>query len=368
LTASRHETTRIGRAMAKPSLGFGIVGVGMIAEFHAQAIRAIDGAHLVASYARRDATVREFAQRHSGAACTEMGEFLARDDLDIVAICTPSVAHLEPCLAAAAAGKHVICEKPLEVTTARIDSMIEACDRAGVMLAGIFPRRFNPSTTYLKQAIDHGRFGRIALVEASVKWWRTQAYYDSGDWRGTWALDGGGALMNQGIHTVDLLLHLMGDVHSVRAETRLVAHAGIEVEDTAIAMLTFKNGTIGVIQGSTACWSAAGHPAEIHIMGSGGSAIMADDRFRVWEFQDAIPEDSAIRETHGAQDGDAGAGAADPGAIDFKWHQRNFEDALAALWANEPPWVNGAEARRAVALIRAIYDSAAQGGCKVEVH
>jgi UDP-N-acetyl-2-amino-2-deoxyglucuronate dehydrogenase len=354
--------------MAKPSVGFGIIGVGMIAEFHAQAIHAIEGAHLVASYSRNDSSLTEFAQRHGGGTYTDIGEFLARDDLDIVAICSPSGAHLEPCLAAAAAGKHVICEKPLEVTTARVDAMIDACDAAGVMLAGIFPRRFNPSTSHLKHAIDQGRFGKIAMVEASVKWWRTQAYYDSGDWRGTWALDGGGALMNQGIHTIDLLLHLMGDVQSVRAETGLVAHAGIEVEDTAIAMLTFTNGTMGVIQGSTACWSATGHPAEIHIMGSGGSAIMADNRFRVWEFQNAIPEDSAIRETFGAQDGDAGAGAADPGAIDFKWHQRNFEDALAALQRGEAPRVNGAEARRAVALIRAIYDSAAQGGRKVEVH
>ena len=354
--------------MAKTSVGFGIVGVGMIAEFHAQAIHAIDGAHLVASYSRSQPSVTEFAQRHGGGACTDISEFLARRDLDIVAICTPSGAHLEPCLAAAAAGKHVICEKPLEVTTARVDAMIAACDAAGVMLAGIFPRRFNPSTTHLKQAIDQGRFGQIALVEASVKWWRTQAYYDSGDWRGTWALDGGGALMNQGIHTIDLLLHLMGDVKSVRAETKLVAHAGIEVEDTAVAMLEFKSGALGVIQGSTACWSATGHPAEIHIMGSGGSAIMTDDRFRVWEFRDAISEDNAIREINITQDGGAGAGAADPGAIDFKWHQRNFEDALAALQKNKPPRVNGVEARRAVALIGAIYESAAKSGCKVEVH
>jgi UDP-N-acetyl-2-amino-2-deoxyglucuronate dehydrogenase len=353
--------------MVKPSFGIGVVGVGMIAEFHAKAILAIDGAQLVATYSRRDQAAGEFAARHGGAAYTDYDKFLAHDGLDIVAICTPSGAHLEPCIAAAKAGKHVICEKPLEVTTKRVDAMIDACNKAGVVLAGIFPRRFNPSTQLLKQAVDQGRFGAIATADAYVKWWRTQGYYDSGAWRGTWALDGGGALMNQSIHTIDLLLHLMGDVASVRAETRLIAHDGIEVEDTAVAMLEFKSGALGVIQGSTACWSDTGHPAEIHIMGSDGSVIMADDRFRTWTFQDETTEDAHIRQTHGTDSVQIGAGAADPSAIDFGWHQRNYEDALGALRESRAPSVDGGEARRAVALIRAIYDSAAQDGQKVEV-
>ena len=357
----------MSKLFTKTSLGFGIVGIGMIAEFHAKAIGAMDGAHLVASYSRRESSAKAFANRFGGAADTDFDAFLARDDIDVITICTPSGAHLEPCLAAAAVGKHVICEKPLEVTTNRIDAMIDACAKADVMLAGIFPRRFNPSSTLLKQAVDEGRFGRIALAEASVKWWRTQDYYDSGAWRGTWALDGGGALMNQSIHTIDLLLHLMGDVDSVRAETKLVAHDSIEVEDTATALLNFKNGTLGVIQGSTACWSETGHPAEIQIMGSDGSVIMADDRFRVWEFNDATPDDDEIRATYSAAETATGAGGADPSAIDFGWHQRNFEDAVNALRAGVPPRVDGLEARRAVALIRAIYESAAQGGEKVEV-
>lgn len=351
--------------MARETYGFGIVGVGMIAEFHAKALRDMAGARLVASCSRRADAVAGFAGRHGGAAYTDIDAFLAHDGLDVVVICTPSGAHLEPCLAAAAAGKHVVCEKPLEVTVERVDRMIAACEDAGVMLAGIFPRRFNPSTALLKQAVEAGRFGRIASADAYVKWWRTQAYYDSGAWRGTWELDGGGALMNQSIHTIDLLLHVMGDVSAVRAQTRLVAHSGIEVEDSAVAMLEFESGALGVIQGSTACWSRGGHPAEVQIAGEGGSAFMADDRFRVWEFADAGADDDRIRREFGIAADAAGAGAANPAAIDHRWHQRNLEDAVAALRDGRTPGIDGREARRSVALIRAIYDSAGRDGDKI---
>lgn len=353
--------------MTSPPIRFGITGPGMIAEFHAQAIAAILNAELVAVHGRDAAKVASFAKRHGGTAYTDYDSFLAHSPLDVVTVCTPSGHHLEPVEAAARAGKHIICEKPLEVTLPRIDRMIDECDRAGVMLAGIFPRRFNPSTHLLREAVRDGRFGRIAMADAYVKWWRSQDYYDSGAWRGTWALDGGGALMNQSIHTVDLLLHIAGDVRQVRARTALIAHSGIEVEDTAVAMLEYVNGALGVIQGSTACWSENGHPAEIQICGDGGSVFMADDKFRAWEFRDARPEDADIREAYGLATAAAGAGAADPKAIDFTWHQRNFEDAIAALDAGRTPSVDGREARRAVALIRAIYDSAAAGGAEVEV-
>jgi len=346
------------------SFGFGIVGLGMIAEFHAQALRAMEGAEAVACYSRDSVKAAAFAERHGCTAYSDYAAFLADARLDVVTICTPSGAHLEPVLAAAEAGKHIVCEKPLEVTTDRVDRMIAACGAAGVMLAGIFPRRFNPATSLLKRAVEVGRFGQIASADAYVKWWRSQAYYDSGAWRGTRALDGGGALMNQSIHTIDLLLHIMGDAKSVRAETRQVAHSDIEVEDTAAAMLEFESGALGVIQGSTACWSADGHPAEVQIAGSGGSVFMADDRFRVWEFREETDEDAAVRETYGVGVSGGGAGAADPSAIDFTWHQRNFEDAVAALREGRAPQIDGREARRSVALIEAVYRSAAQSGRK----
>jgi len=354
---------------SKGTYRFGIVGIGMIADFHARAIAAMSDAQLVAVCSRSLETAREFAARHGCAAYSDYDAFLAHDDLDIVTVCTPSGAHLEPVERAAAAGKHIICEKPLEVTTERIDHMIAACERAKVMLAGIFPRRFNESTAILKTAVDGGRFGKIAMADAYVKWWRSQDYYDSGAWRGTRALDGGGALMNQSIHTIDLLLHVMGDVKHVRAETKLIAHHAIEVEDTAVAMLEFESGALGVIQGSTACWSAAGHPAEVHICGSEGSVFMSDDKFRVWEFANAHPVDNDVRRNFGLRsDSMAGAGAADPAAIDFSWHQRNFEDAIASLRDKRTPAIDGHEGRRAVALINAIYRSAEAGGERQQVY
>lgn len=346
---------------------FGIVGAGMIAEFHAKSIAAMKGSEIAAVYSRRSEPASELAAKYGCTAYTDYDAFLNHEGLDIVTICTPSGAHLEPVQAAARAGKHIICEKPLEVTTARVDQMIDVCQQHGVTLAGIFPRRFNAATTLLKQAIDTGRFGKINMADAYVKWWRTQAYYDSGAWRGTWELDGGGALMNQSIHTIDLLLHVMGDVKSVRAETRLVAHDGIEVEDTAIAMLEFESGALGVIQGSTACWSREGHPAEVHITGSEGSVFMTDDKFRVWEFQNATDDDETIRSRYGLGSTTAGAGAADPSAIDFKWHQKNFEDAVLAIEEKRTPAIDGHEARRSIALINAIYRSAGQNGEKQEV-
>lgn len=353
--------------MSVDRVRFGIVGAGMIAEFHALAIEAMADAELVAVFARRPEAAEVLAARFGCTAYTDYAAFLDHDGLDIVTICTPSGAHLEPVVAAAAAGKHILCEKPLEVTCARIDQMIATCDEANVMLAGIFPRRFNPATELLRDAVAKGRFGKIASADASVKWWRSQDYYDSGAWRGTHELDGGGALMNQSIHTVDLLLHVMGDVKAVWAQTRLVAHSGIDVEDTAVAMLEFENGALGTIQGSTACWSEKGHPAEVQICGSHGSVFMADDRFRVWEFREPETADAEILATYGQKSDAAGAGAADPTAIDFGWHQANFEDAVKAMHEGRAPSVDGREARRAVALIRAIYQSAASGGAKVEV-
>ncbi|MGI9476330.1 MAG: Gfo/Idh/MocA family protein [Hyphomicrobiaceae bacterium] len=346
---------------------FGIIGAGMIAGFHARAIAAMAGAELVAVYARRAEAATELTGQFGGTAYDDLDAFLAHDGLEVVTICTPSGAHLEPAIAAARAGKHIICEKPLEVTTERIDRMIAACRDAGVCLAGIFPRRFNPATDHFREAVAAGRFGRIALADAIIKWWRPQSYYDNGAWRGTWALDGGGALMNQSIHTVDLLLHIMGDVESVRAQTRLIAHEGIEVEDTATAMLTFKNGALGTVQGSTACWSAAGHPAEIQVCGEHGSVFMSDDRFKVWEFARESGADRRIRDSFGLDANAAGAGAADPSAIDFSWHQRNFEDVVEAIRAGRAPTIDGTEARRAVALIEAIYQSAKADGGRVDL-
>ena len=223
----------------------GIIGAGVIADFHAQAIQAIHGTELVAAFARNQDKADSFSQNYGCSGYSDLDEFLKHPGMDIVTIGSVSGVHLEHTTAAAKAGKHIICEKPLEVTPERIDEMIKICVENGVMLSGIFPRRFNDSTHIFKEAIDSGRLGKLVLCDTAIKWWRTQEYYDSGAWRGTWALDGGGALMNQSIHTIDLMLHLMGDVQSVSASGGLEAHESIEVEDVAVAIVEFESGARG---------------------------------------------------------------------------------------------------------------------------
>ncbi len=344
---------------------FGIIGAGMIANFHAKAIQAMEGGELHSFYGRRQEAVDELVAANGGRGFTDFDEFLADPELDIVTIATPSGAHLEPAVAAAKAGKHVICEKPLEITPERIDLMISACEDAGVTLSGIFNRRFHPAMDAFKRSVDDGRFGKLTLCEASVKWYRDQAYYDSGAWRGTWALDGGGALMNQSIHLIDQLIYLAGDVASVSASTACLAHEGIEVEDTAVAILEFKNGARGVIQGSTACWSSTGHPAEVNLCGDQGSAFLADEKFKVWDFAESAPEDEVVLAELMQNSEAKGLGANDPTAINFEGHRLNFEDVVGAIRAGRAPSVRGEEARRAVALICAIYESARRDGAKV---
>ena len=348
---------------AKP-LGFGIWGTGMIAEFHAKALAEIPGVKVVAAYNRTPAKAEEFCRRHGAAVCATPEALLAHPDVDVVCLCTPSGDHLAPALACAQAGKHVVVEKPLEVTLARCDALTQACAQAGIVLAGILPRRFGAGSQALKAAIEAGRFGQITLAGALIPWWRTQAYYDSAAWRGTFALDGGGALMNQGIHTIDLLLWLLGPVKRVSATAGLVAHAGIEVEDIATGWIEFANGARATLAGSTACWSGTGFPAEIRIHGTTGSAVLRDDKLMAFEF--AVPHTDDARHLAPATES-AGAGANDPKAIGHAWHRSNLEEAIAAIRAGKQPAVNGAEGRKAVELILALYQSAQNGGAPVDL-
>lgn len=353
--------------MAKRSgFGIGIVGCGMVAEFHARAIRAMRGGHLVSVFSRRAANAHRLADRYGGTAYTDYQAFLADPRLEIVTIATPSGAHLEPVEKAARAGKHIVCEKPLEISLERIDRMIRICRANKVMLAGIFQRRFLEATQQFKRAVAAGRLGQISLADAYIKWYRTQDYYDSGEWRGTWQLDGGGALINQSIHTVDLLYHLAGDVVWVCGFADRRLHARIETEDNAVAILKFASGALGVIQGSTACYSPGGHPAEVHMCGADGSIFMRDNSFTVWEFRRRQAADRRIRAKFAPTDG-PGAGAADPAAIDVVPHQRVFEDAVKALKNGTAPMVDGPEGRKAVEIILAIYQSALAGGQPVRL-
>lgn len=338
--------------------GFGIIGCGMIAEFHAAAIDAMDNAKLVGCTSRNPDSATAFADKHGCKAFASLDEMLADSDVTIVTICSPSGAHLEPAVAAAKAGKHVLVEKPLEVTLDKCDAIIAACEENGVKLGGILPNRFSPAAVAMKQAIEAGRFGTLTMGDTYVKWWRTQEYYDSGGWRGTWELDGGGAYMNQAIHNVDLLLWLMGDVENVSAATGTLAHERIEVEDVGAAVVTFKNGAIGVLQATTAAFPGWLRKTEIH--GTTGSACVEQDHLAAWDFAEADGGDEALLAELGADSATTG-GASDPKAISFVGHQRVFEDFCQAIDDGSEPSINGAESRRSVELILAIYAAAKQG-------
>ncbi len=340
---------------------FGIIGGGMIARFHAMAINAIVGATLGGIYARNATKAEALGKKFDCSYYSDLSELLDNPEIEIVTIATPSGAHLEPCLAAARAGKHIVCEKPLEISPDRIEQMIDAADMASVVLSGIFNRRFNPALHHLKDAIDNDRFGQLTLCDAQIKWYRDQAYYDSGAWRGTWELDGGGALMNQAIHTIDQLLYLAGPVKRLSASVATLSHTGIEVEDTAVALLEFENGARGTIQASTGCFSSEGHPAQIQICGENGSVFLKDEKFSVWDFKGSKPEDAIIHKTL-MEGNEVGLGANDPNAINFIGHQRNFEDVIEAIKNNRTPLVSGQEAIKSVQLITAIYESARNNG------
>lgn len=334
----------------------------MIASFHAQAIEAMDGSSVVAIYARRQKVAEELAIQFNCKAYSNENEFFADPEIEVITIATPSGAHLEPAVKAAKAGKHIICEKPIEVTTDRIDKMITAAQEAGVTLSGVFNRRFNPAVAALKAAIEKDRFGNIALTSASIPWWRDPDYYSTSNWKGTWKLDGGGALINQGIHTIEQLIYFLGPVKRVAASATRAVHKGIEVEDTAVAILEYENGARGVIQGSTACWSTSGNPSEISVFGEYGSVILSHNGFRQWDFRTESPEDKAICENLMIDTKKGGAGANNPAAITPDSHSRNFQNVVDAIVRGESPSIEGHEARKGVELICAIYESAQSDG------
>lgn len=257
----------------------------------------------------------------------------------------------------------MLCEKPLEVTLEGVDRILEAAQRGGGLLAGVFQSRFGAGAQRLKAAITAGRFGRLTLCSAYIKWWRSQEYYTSSTWKGTLALDGGGALMNQGIHAVDLLQWLVGLPQEVCAFKATLAHAGIEAEDTLTATLRFAHGALGVIEAATSAWP--GDDLRIEIIGDRGSATIVNDKITRWHFAEPLPGDEdALKNEAG---GKIGGGAADPKAIPTEGHRRLVEDLVAAIREGRQPMIPGEEARRAVALVRACYEAAAAGrAVKVE--
>ena len=336
-------------------IGFGIVGTGTIAAFHARAIAATPGTELRAVHNRSAAKARAFAAEFGGEPLDDFDALLKRPDIEAVCVTVPSGLHGEITIRALAAGKHVLCEKPLEITTERIDLMTAAAKESGRILAAVFQSRLGAGAQHLKKAIGGDRFGRLALCSAYVKWWRDPSYYSGSSWKGTAGLDGGGALMNQAIHAIDLLQWLVGMPTRLGAQVGTLVHA-IEMEDTAAAWLEFRGGALGVIEAATSCFP--GSRMRLEIAGEKGTAILEEDRIVKWEFAEPLPDDQAIRlDTRTS----IGGGASDPKAIGGEGHRLLVADLAEAIRTGRPPFIDSREARNAVAIVQAIYRSAKAG-------
>ncbi len=338
--------------------GFGIIGTGAIADMHAEALKCIPNAKLLGVFNRSFEKANSFKDRHTCLAFDNLDDLLNFEGLDIVCICTPSGLHEDIAIKAIQKGKHCLIEKPLEITTEKCDRIIRTANANNVKLGVIFPSRFYPESKKIKAAIDKGRFGNLAIGSAYVKWSRTEAYYKQNAWRGTWELDGGGALMNQAIHAVDVLQWYMGEVESVQALTGNFRHKEIEVEDTAVAILKFSNGALGVIECSTAIYP--GFLKRIEISGTEGSVIIEDADITRWEFEKEETGDELVVKKDKKHESVNG-GVSNPMAISFLGHQLQIENFILSVNKGVNPFVDGNEGRKSVRIIEAIYESAATG-------
>ena len=335
-------------------VGFGLVGLGMGGETHARELRAVKGAGLVAVYGRSEQKAKAFADRFGVKRWyTDFQRMLEDKDVDVVDIVTPNGLHRDFAMAAAEAGKHVLVEKPIEITLDRADAMIAACRRHKVKLAVILQMRFGVVARKLKQALEAGTFGRIVLADVYDKEYRSPAYYADDYWRGTKEYEGGGSLMTQSIHVVDLVQWLVGPVDRVFARKRTALHK-IEVEDLAVVSLTFKNGALGVIESTTCTYPAFKSRIEVH--GERGSAIMNGEHDELM-FWDIAGSEERVDAPHGFHFKDL----SDPRLMPEIRHRLELQDVVDAIREDRDPQVTGEEGRKSLAIVQAIYESAATG-------
>jgi UDP-N-acetyl-2-amino-2-deoxyglucuronate dehydrogenase len=334
------------------TIHIGLIGGGNISQTHARAARAIAGVEIAAIYGTNARKVAALCSEHGARPYHDFDAFPAHRPMDMVAIGSPSGLHAAQGIAAAQRGLHVLTEKPIDVSTERADNFIEATERSGVKLGVMFQDRLKPGVRELRDRISTGVIGKPLLVDAQVKWYRPPEYYSGSRWRGTSALDGGGALINQAVHTVDLLLWLLGDVVRVQARTATVLHA-IETEDTALAILEFASGALGVLQATTAAFP--GYPRRLQITGTEGTLILEQDRILATNLRNPPPG------TNVGITPDENQSASSAVVSDVRGHQALFEDFIQSIEQDAVPICDGHEGRRSIALVEAIYRAARNG-------
>lgn len=327
------------------------------------------GGELAAVYDIDRDVVCAAAERYDVSAASSLEELFGLVDAVIVA--TPSGLHAETGLRAAEAGKHVIVEKPIDVSLEAATRLVQACRSAGVKFTVISQHRFANDIRALRDAVQTGEFGRMLQADAYVKWYRTQAYYDSGDWRGTYALDGGGCLMNQGVHYVDMIQWVMGGVKSVQAVCRTLNHQ-IEVEDIAYALVEYRNGAIGMIHASTCCYPGLAERLEVH--GEHGSAILEGDRVKLWKIDAVAAQEGQygggvmMQPTPNIHIGNADTTAGDDETS--RWgvqHRLQLQDFTDAIHQDRDPFITGEMALEPLRVILAIYESSRRGGARIDL-
>ncbi|HOX36511.1 MAG TPA: Gfo/Idh/MocA family oxidoreductase [Candidatus Brocadiia bacterium] len=338
-------------------VGWAVLGCGAVGDWHCQAAQNAEHAELRAVCDAMADRAQATGVRFGVPGYGDLGEMLKRQDIQCVSICTPSGMHSDQGVACARHGKHVMTEKPIDITLEKTDALITACRAAGVRLSCIFQKRTSKAVQSARQAVQSGQLGKMVLGDAFNKWFRPQTYYDSGAWRGTWALDGGGCLINQGVHTIDALLWIMGDVKSVYAKADRLARK-IEVEDTAVAVVQYMSGAFGVIEGATSV--NPGEYSKLELHGEKGTIIIEDNDISKWAVG-TDPNAPAENDDSRCNRAQKSGSASSPMAFSVVGHTIQIEDMALAILENRDPMVTGESARKSVELIRAIYESARTG-------
>lgn len=336
------------------ALRFGLVGLGLVGPAHARSLSELADAELTVVCDICEDRVRAFAAEYGCDWTTDIADVLSREDVDVVNVTTPQFTHHDLVIAAAKAGKHVIVEKPIDISSERAQETIDVCHAQGVKLGVIFQSRWKKSYLRLKEAVDAGQLGRLLLGDAYVKWFRPQEYYDSSAWRGKWETEGGAALINQSSHTIDTLQWIMGPVDSLFAYFTTTPVHNIEADDLGVATVKFRNGALGVIEGSTAL--RPGLPERLEIHGEKGTVIIEGGAIKLWDVE-GMDEDEVKREAEEP----VGTGASDPMAFPISWHKAQIQDMINAIHEDREPAVNGEEGLRALRIIEAIYGSGRSG-------
>lgn len=330
---------------------FGIWGCGLISKFHADAIGQIAGAAVSGAYDVNTSAMERFCQTYGAEGYSDQQSFTASEKIDAICICLPSGLHYDAAMACIRNKKHVVIEKPITLNVRQANAIIAAAEENGVQVCVISQLRYTQAVAEIKKVIEAGKLGRITLANAIMKYYREPAYYAGSSWRGTWAMDGGGALMNQGIHGVDLLQYLMGPVTAVSAVAKTLLH-NIQTEDTLTAVVEYGCGAIGTIQATTSVYP--GYSRRIEICGTKGSITLCEDTIAVWDVpgvENPVPENLGMKN----------ASFAKPDGMDCMLHARQLEDFVASIWQNTPVWVNATEGKKSVEIICAIYESAKTG-------